>query len=201
MISTTSFSGKRKEGVPGAEAALSKRLAPADVDVEVRLAPDRIPLGEVAAWRPGDIVVTSHAAAAPLTVLVEGQPKFLARLGRLKDRKAMKILQAAPVKEPSLVPGIRTRAEVMKADPPGEAPEGYEANLLGMPVKASAILARKPVKVKQVLALRPGDLVEFPHAAERPLLLRVANRELAEGVCVRRGEHFGLRISGVLPPR
>jgi flagellar motor switch protein FliM len=112
----------------------------------------------------------------------------------------MKILQAAPVKEPALVPGVRTLAGVVKAEQPGVAPEGYEANLLGTPVKASAILARKTVKVKEVLSLRPGDLVEFPHPADRPLVLKVANREFAEGVCVRRGERFGLRISGILPP-
>jgi flagellar motor switch protein FliM len=202
MVATTSFSGKRKEGAAGVEATISKRLGPADVELEVRLPLERISLGEVCRLRPGDLVVTNHPATAPLQVMVEGKPKFAGRLGRLKDQKAVRILQPTPVKEPSLVPGVRARVGVV----PGEtgdaaSPEGFEENLQGVEVRAAVILAEKTVKLKEALGLRPGDLVGFSHAPETPLKLRVADRVVAEGAAVRRGERFALQVSALRGPR
>jgi flagellar motor switch/type III secretory pathway protein FliN len=80
------------------------------------------------------------------------------------------------------------------------APEGFEENVKGIPVRAAVVLARKTVKLKEALALRPGDLIGFSHPPEAPLLLRVSERTVAEGAAVRRGEQFALQVTVLRGP-
>jgi flagellar motor switch protein FliN/FliY len=70
-----------------------------------------------------------------------------------------------------------------------------------LPLTASVVLAEKTLRLKDVLALRPGEVLEFPRRADDPLELRVAGRAIAEGAAVKIGERFGLRISGMRDAR
>jgi flagellar motor switch protein FliN/FliY len=80
----------------------------------------------------------------------------------------------------------------------GGAPAaGLRDALLQLPLTVTAVLAEKTLKLKQVLALRPGEIVEFPRRVVDLLELRVSGRPLAEGSAVRIGERFGLRLASV----
>src|SRR5436189_3125316 len=66
---------------------------------------------------------------------------------------------------------FRSSLTVMKAE--GEAAgAGPGEALLRLPLTATAVLAEKTVRLRDVLRLRPGEVMEFPRRAEDPLELR-----------------------------
>jgi flagellar motor switch protein FliM len=194
---------------PQGGAALSERLAPAAVRLEASLPVEDVRLREIRELRPGDLLVTHHPHRAPVVVSVEGRPKFEARLGRLKDRKAVHVV--GPVSPGESGAAARPVLEIRGAPGPsaagGARPEGSApaaelvGHLLRLSLVASAVLAEKPMRLRDVLALRPGSLIEFPRRAEDPLELRAAGRAVAEGSVVRVGDRFGLRLTSVRDPR
>ena len=66
-----------------------------------------------------------------------------------------------------------------------------------VPLTASAVLAEKSARVRDVLALRPGQVLEFSKRADEPLALVVGGRLLAEGAAVKIGDRFGLQIESL----
>jgi flagellar motor switch protein FliM len=202
MIASAPFSG-RKESGEGREAAISRRLAPAEVQLGAQLPMESMRLKDLEALRPGDVLVTNHPQSGPVFVTVEGRRKFLARLGSLKDRKAVKMVATA-LESPEAAAGgggapSRASLTVMKAEGAAEGAGTGEA-LLRLPLTATAVLAEKTVRLKDVLKLRPGEVLEFPRRAEDPLELRVSGRTLAEGSAVKIGDRFGLRIGTLKGP-
>jgi flagellar motor switch protein FliM len=194
MIASAPFSG-RKESSEGRQEAISRRLAPAEVEIGAHLPVETLSLKHLEALRTGDILVTNHPQSGPVYVTVEGRRKFLARLGSLKERKAAKIVAAA-LESPEAAAGStpsRTSLTVVKAEAAGAGAPA--AALLGLPLTATAVLAEKTVRMGEVLALRPGEVMEFPRRAEDPLELRITGRTVAEGSAVRMGDRFGLRIA------
>jgi len=207
LFPTATGPAKRREAAPGQEGAISRRLSDAEVRVGAELQQETMRLSDLEALRQGDLVVTCHPASAPVFLRVEGHAKFLVRMGSLKDHKAVRIASAlgGGADLPSSPP--RPPLEVLKAEPAGgdvapvPAPPGFVENLLHLPIAASAVLAEKSMRLKEVLALRSGEILEFPRRADEPLDLRAARRVLARGVAVRVGERFGLRLTSILDPR
>jgi flagellar motor switch protein FliM len=204
---SASVAGKRRDSAPAPEGAISKSLAPAEVRLSAELERETIRLKDLEGLRPGDVLVTAHPASAPVHLAVEGRLKFQARLGRLKEHKAAKVLSSVGAGRDLPPSPPRPPLEVRKAEggdgssasaPP---PAGFVENLLRLPLLASAVLAEKAMRLKDVLALRPGEIVTFPRRADEPLELRAARRALAHGVAVRVGERFGLRLTSILDPR
>ena len=186
MAAAAPFSAT-KEGGEGREEAISRRLGPAEVEMAVHLPAESLSLKELETLTPGDLIVTNHPHAGLVVVTVEGRKKFLARLGSLKDRKAVKVVAAAG--EPSAT--SRDRMSVTRSPvAPGPAPE----TLMHLPLTASVVLAEKTLKMQDVLGLKPGEVMEFPKQADDPLELRVSGRVVAEGTAVKLGDRFGLRI-------
>lgn len=80
-----------------------------------------------------------------------------------------------------------------------------------MPSDISAILKlRVPVIVRlghrrmamdDVLALRPGAIIELSKQADQPLDLMVNNKAIGVGSAVKIGENFGLRVTTIGDPR
>jgi flagellar motor switch protein FliM len=178
-----------KEGGEGREEAISRRLGPAEVEMGIHLPVEAMSLKELEALTPGDLIVTNHAHTGLVVVTVEGRKKFLARLGSLRDRKAVKVVAPA-VEAPA---ASRDRMTVTR----GEGRSGPGPELLHLPLTASVVLAEKTLKMQEVLGLKPGEVVEFPKQADDPLELRVSGRTVAEGTAVKLGERFGLRIASM----
>jgi len=68
------------------------------VEIEVPLAQTQISTSDLADLRVGDIVTTEHRIDSPLTVTVDGVPKYHARPGALQGQKAVCI--EGPIGEP-----------------------------------------------------------------------------------------------------
>ncbi len=204
---SSAIAAKRRDSASPQEGTISKRLADAEVRLGAELQHETMRLEDLEALRPGDLLVTGHPASVPVFLRVEGHPKFLARLGSLKDHKAARVV--SPLSGGRDVPASPPRppVEVRKAEgaergaPVGPPPPGFVENLLRLPLAAAAVLAEKPMRLKDVLALRSGEILEFPRRADEPLELRAARRVLAHGVAVKVGERFGLRLSSILDPR
>jgi flagellar motor switch protein FliM len=197
MVASAPFSARRAEGGHSEEAAISRRLAPAEVDVAVHLPEETVRLKDLELLRPGDLVVTNHPEGGPVLVTVEGRRKFRARLGSLRDRKAVKIVEAAD--DEVALPN--TALSVLKGEGGSVASGGVganlSANLLQLPLTASVIVAEKTLRLSEVLALKAGEILEFAHRADDPLELRVGGQPVARGTCVRVGERLGLRVTDV----
>jgi flagellar motor switch protein FliM len=194
MVASAPFSAKKSEGGQAEEEAISRRLAPAEVEVGVHLPVESVRLKDLESLRPGDLVVTNHPEGGPVFVTVEGRRKFQARLGSLKDRKAVKIVAAADED----VPVPKTALSILKGEGGAVAPggaAGLSANLLQLPLTASVIVAEKTLRLSEVLSLKAGEILEFAHRADDPLELRVGGQPVAQGTCVRVGERLGLRVT------
>jgi flagellar motor switch protein FliM len=192
------LSSRKEASAPGQETAITRQLSPAGVRVTAHLPVEEVELKGLESLRPGDLLVTGHPAAAPLLVSLEGRPKFQASVGRWKDRVALRILGRAD----EAGAGPRPRAALRRAADPGAGKGATMLDaLLQVPLVASAVLAEKTARVRDVLALRPGQVLEFSRRADEPLTLVVGGRLVAEGTAVKIGERFGLQLEALQAPR
>jgi flagellar motor switch protein FliN len=60
-------------------------------------------------------------------------------------------------------------------------------------------IGRTRMTVQEVLALGPGSVVQLDRMVGEPVDVYVGDRRLAAGEVVVVGEHFGVRITSVLP--
>lgn len=71
---------------------VSDRIATAPVEMVVELAETNIATADLINLRVGDIIASEKDIREPLVVSVEGQPKFHAKPGQFKGRKAIEIM-------------------------------------------------------------------------------------------------------------
>ena len=95
---------------------VSNRISEAPVEVVVELAQTKIATSDLISLRVGDIIASEKDVHKPLTVSVEGRPKFQARPGQFKGRKAIEVL--SPMESLNLG-AIAT--EQPRQEPPQEA--------------------------------------------------------------------------------
>ncbi len=76
---------------------LGSRIAEAPVEVVVELAETKITSADLLGLRVGDIIASEKDVHQPLVVFVEGRPKFYAKPGQYKGRKAIQV--TAPLEE------------------------------------------------------------------------------------------------------
>lgn len=206
IVRQTGASGRRREEAPGREASLSRGVGPAEVRVMAHLPEDTIALGDLRNLRPGDLLLTNHSQSAPVVVAVEGKPKYTAKLGGLRDRKAVKILEGVdpnrpPVADPMPRGTARVRPGGGAAAASGSAGVGTAlSGLLDIGVTETVVLAERAMTLREILKLKPGDVLDFSKPITEPLDLQVAGRTVARGTAVRMGERFGLQISEIRDP-
>jgi flagellar motor switch protein FliN len=92
---------------------------------------------------------------------------------------------------------------------PEDAPEPASApstpanpelsRLLHIQVPVIAVLAERQLKLRQVLELTIGSVIELEKRADEPLDLMVNNQPFATGRTVRAGDNFALRIDELNP--
>ncbi len=79
---------------------IGDHLRDALVNVVVELAESRITTGDLLTLNVGDIITTEKDIRSPLSVCIEGVPKFHARAGAFKGRKAICIERTIPAPSP-----------------------------------------------------------------------------------------------------
>jgi len=86
----TTSSGKSSETLA---AVIGERLSDAGVDVSGLLAETTITLRDLRNLEVGDVITTSKLSSDPVLMCIEGVPKFLARIGQFKGRRAMQVIR------------------------------------------------------------------------------------------------------------
>ncbi|HEY2882563.1 MAG TPA: FliM/FliN family flagellar motor C-terminal domain-containing protein [Pirellulales bacterium] len=76
----------------------------------------------------------------------------------------------------------------------------YTRNLLHVEVPISVTLTMKKQSVDQIVDLAPGSLIQFDKSCDELLDLCVGDHRIAQGLAVKVGEKFGLRINQITPP-
>ena len=93
------FNFQRRTSSADTQDKISRRLSGATMEVVVELAHSTIRTSDLIGLRVGDIITTDQDCQGVLPVVVEGVPKFFARPGAVKGRKAFEIDSVAPVPE------------------------------------------------------------------------------------------------------
>ncbi len=88
---------------------------------------------------------------------------------------------------------------------PGEEAEGPDVHpeldrVLQIRLPIRVRLAHKTLTMGEVLKLAVGAVVEFPQSADRPLVLEVGGKAIAEGRATVKDQHFALELQRVAPP-
>jgi len=81
----------RSRRAPDAQQRLSRTLSGARLTIDAVLAETTMTLSELRSLEPGDLIVTNRRATESALVRVEGKPKFSARLGQSRGRRAVVI--------------------------------------------------------------------------------------------------------------
>jgi len=85
------FSAGRQRQSDEIRGRIGRRLQQAVVEVSGVLGETTITLGDLRGLARGDLIVTEKPASQPIVVSVEGEKKFVARLGQFKGARAMRI--------------------------------------------------------------------------------------------------------------
>lgn len=80
---------QRKSGGDAARARLERQVGASKVELRAVLARTTLKLSELLALTEGDVITTEKEATSALVVEVGGRPKFTARVGQLRGRKAI----------------------------------------------------------------------------------------------------------------
>jgi flagellar motor switch protein FliM len=92
LLSNSWVSYGKKSATPENIRRIGSQLTGAVVEVVVDLAETNISTSDLIGLRVGDIIATEKDVERPLVVSVEGRPKFHARPGAFKGRKAIQVV-------------------------------------------------------------------------------------------------------------
>jgi flagellar motor switch protein FliM len=92
LTSNSWVSYGKKTATPENIKRISDQLSAATVEVVVDLAETNISTSDLIGLRVGDIIATEKEIERPLVVSVEGRPKFHAKPGAFKGRKAIQVI-------------------------------------------------------------------------------------------------------------
>jgi flagellar motor switch/type III secretory pathway protein FliN len=106
-------------------------------------------------------------------------------------------------------PGASSQASVAAEPDPepavipvSSAPPKNLANiqrLLRTPVPIIVTLATKDIPTSKLLDMAPGTLIEFDKPCDEPLQISVNNLPIGYGEAVKIGDHFGLKLTAIVP--
>lgn len=109
LSANTWVSYGRRESTPESMSQIGSQLQGSLVEMTVQLADTRISAGDLLGLRVGDIIATEKDVRNPILVSVEGVPKFHAKPGAHKGRKAICIDESV----------AQSNADSPEADAPG----------------------------------------------------------------------------------
>lgn len=91
--------------------------------------------------------------------------------------------------------------KLSNADSPPPTPESQQRNMemiFDIPVSIGAEMGRSVIKIKDLLNLSPGSVVELERLAGEPIDLLVNGVLIGKGDVVVVNENFGLRITEIV---
>jgi flagellar motor switch protein FliM len=88
------WTAPRAQAMTGDGESPGDALLQAQVEVVARMTDVKVGAGELLNLREGDIIATDHEVSAPLSICVQGMPRFLAKAGAAQGHKAIRIEQS-----------------------------------------------------------------------------------------------------------
>lgn len=85
------FAAEKHKGDGQWERLIAQQLEAAPVELTAILAETTITLADLQHLEIGDLIMTEKPATSPVTIVVEGNPKYLASLGQFKGSRAVKV--------------------------------------------------------------------------------------------------------------
>lgn len=76
----------------------------------------------------------------------------------------------------------------------------FVRSLLQINVPVAVTLATTKQKVRQILELGPGTIIQFDKSCEETLELEIRGQRIAVGEAVKVGDKFGLRVTSIILP-
>ncbi|MEE2719205.1 MAG: flagellar motor switch protein FliM [Planctomycetota bacterium] len=73
---------------------LSRHIADTGVEVNATLAETTMTLSDLQGLEVGDLILTGRQSESPVTILVEGRPKYLASLGQHQGSRVVRVLRS-----------------------------------------------------------------------------------------------------------
>ena len=73
---------------------LSRHIADTGIEVNATLAETTMTLSDLKGLGVGDLILTGRQAESPVTLLVEGRPKYLAALGQHQGSRVVRVLRS-----------------------------------------------------------------------------------------------------------
>lgn len=89
----------------------------------------------------------------------------------------------------------RQQADTFEDD---EVPHGEVDFLHDVPLSVKAQAGRVEVSMKEILALKPGSVIEFAKVVGEPMDIFIGGRLMCRGEIVVVNERYGIRISEVI---
>ena len=80
-------------------------------------------------------------------------------------------------------------------DRAGQAEDETTQRVLGIQVPLSVVLARRSMRLQELMRITLGSIIEFDKAFDEELELVAYNRCIAFGQAVKTGENFGIRVT------
>jgi len=73
--------------------------------------------------------------------------------------------------------------------------------IMNIEVPFVVVLGQRPIKVRDILSLVPGSIIELGKEADEDLEIRINNKSVGTGVAVKVGENFGVQLNYVGDPK
>ncbi len=90
-------------------------------------------------------------------------------------------------------------SEVLKGEPVDRESSFNTEVLQNIPVNISVEVGRTKIRIKDLLKLKQGSVLELERIAGEPLDLLVNNTVVAQGEVVLVNERYGVRLTHVIP--
>jgi flagellar motor switch protein FliM len=99
------FSYQRKGGNDDHLRKLTRNVEIAPVEARVFLAQTSMTLNDLLSLSPGDVITTGKNCAAEILMQVEGQGKFLGRVGQFRGKRAIQVTRKLKQEADDIMPG------------------------------------------------------------------------------------------------
>jgi flagellar motor switch protein FliN/FliY len=177
------------------------------VPLVVQLPEITISLGEVARLQAGYLLRTGIAPTAPLTALVQGEPRFRGAAGRsarhlafrvtnvlAREHKPVDIILSRRIFNVNTSSGAALELDELTQASSADKPRDI-ATLYDLTLPVTIELGRTTMSVQDVLGLARGSVIQLDRLVGEPVDVYVGDRRFAQGEVVVIGEEFGVRIT------
>lgn len=190
---------------------IERTLRAVGVVVTARLPNFALSLSDLRAVSGGKVLLTGLSPDAPVTLYVEGEPRFIGTTGNASGNLAVRIDQF--VTDPTIVgatvqrnpiimqnnEAVQTVSAVSELQSVGSAlPAAALSSLMTVTLPVSIELGRTRMTLQEIMELGRGSLVQLDRLVGEPVDVMIGDRHFAQGEVVVMGEQFGVRITRII---